>query len=89
MFNRNSLKREIGVAKGLVSQAQSTVERTCFKVDDVTAEKLCDPAFVDQETVRDTIVAQLCRYHLHGRAYNICLLYPRTGNLSTKTSEQL
>ncbi|GFW59676.1 transposable element Tc1 transposase [Trichonephila clavipes] len=30
------------------------------------AEKFCDPAFVDQKTARDTFVAQLRRYHLHG-----------------------
>ncbi|GFW67744.1 hypothetical protein TNCV_3870751 [Trichonephila clavipes] len=36
------------------------------EVDDVTAEKFCDPAFVDQENARDTFVAPPCRYHLHG-----------------------
>ncbi|GFV76791.1 hypothetical protein TNCV_4730111 [Trichonephila clavipes] len=52
----------------------SDVERTCFPEDeDVTAETFCDPAFVDQETVRDTFVGQLCRYHLHCHACYTCL----------------
>ncbi|GFW73784.1 hypothetical protein TNCV_1542381 [Trichonephila clavipes] len=30
--------------------------------DRVTSEKFCDPAFIDQETARDTFVVQLCCY---------------------------
>ncbi|GFU10183.1 hypothetical protein TNCV_3449651 [Trichonephila clavipes] len=43
------------------------------EVDDVTAKKFCDPAFVDQETARDTFVAQLCRFHMQGHTCNACL----------------
>ncbi|GFW47129.1 hypothetical protein TNCV_55821 [Trichonephila clavipes] len=48
------------------------------EVSDVTNEKFFDPAFVDQETARDTFVAQLCRYYVHGRTCNACLQFRHT-----------
>ncbi|GFS76532.1 hypothetical protein TNCV_1621431 [Trichonephila clavipes] len=42
---------------------------------DVTIEKFCDPAFVDQETAIDTFVAQLCRFPMHYRSCNACVYF--------------
>ncbi|GFY02857.1 hypothetical protein TNCV_3507371 [Trichonephila clavipes] len=47
------------------------VELRFHEDDNVTPETFCYSAFVDQETARDTFVAQLCRYHLHGRTINV------------------
>ncbi|GFV95062.1 hypothetical protein TNCV_1030601 [Trichonephila clavipes] len=59
MSNPGLMNWEIDVVKGVVYHAQSIVECTCFEVDDATAEKLCDSAFVNEE-------AKICHYNLHG-----------------------
>ncbi|PRD25341.1 UNVERIFIED_CONTAM: hypothetical protein NCL1_41200 [Trichonephila clavipes] len=41
------------------------------EVDYVAAENFCDPAFVDQETMRDAFAEQICRYHLHDCFFGI------------------
>ncbi|GFX92471.1 hypothetical protein TNCV_1707471 [Trichonephila clavipes] len=59
------------------------------EVEDVTTEKLCAPAFVDQEIAWDRFVAQLCRYHLHGYECNAHLLFWHMLSLTSWTSMQL
>ncbi|GFS82434.1 hypothetical protein TNCV_815691 [Trichonephila clavipes] len=63
----------LGCVQLFVDQNHVRLRRTNLfhEVDDITTEKFCDPAFVDQETGHDTFVDQLCRYHLHSRR---CLL---------------
>ncbi|GFU93541.1 hypothetical protein TNCV_947831 [Trichonephila clavipes] len=61
---------------------------TWNEVNDVTVEKFCDSAFVDQEIVSDTFVAQLCRYYLHGRTCNACLRF-RQSPIKIRRIEEL
>ncbi|GFY17475.1 hypothetical protein TNCV_3518321 [Trichonephila clavipes] len=76
-------------ALGRSASCLETELNVFHEVDDEITEKLCYPAFVDQETACDTFEAQPYRYHLHGRACNACLHFQPTSSLPSWMLAQL